>query len=178
MKKYSFQLTREEVREFCLKAIWEQMLIHRSKCLLLLALLALIYVLGSWTMTLGIVIVFLLAFVVFIVWNIFVMNERLCGKTRTLGVEEGMLKQVTEGELFSEIPCSSVTEVRTTRHLLMLGLRQAPKVIAWYFIPLRVFADEGERDRFVESVRNPQPEEEPKTPSAENCAASAAERSE
>lgn len=156
MKKYSFQMTKEEVTEFCLRAIWEQMLLHRAKGLLLLAILALEYVLVSWIAALGIVIVVLLALVVFIARNNFVMKKELCGKTRTIGVEDGMLKQVTEGVLYSEIPCSSITEVRITRHLLMLGLHQAPKVIAWYLIPLRVFADEQERDWFVESVRNSQ----------------------
>ena len=156
MKKYSFQMTKEEVREFCIRAIWEQMLIRRFMWLLALASLALTYVLEAWIEMLGIVIVAPLAFAAFIVWNNSVMKERLCGKTRTMEVEEGMLKLVTEGELYSEIPCSSFTEVRMTRHLLMLGLRQGPKLIAWYPIPLRVFVDERERDSFVESVRNPQ----------------------
>lgn len=159
MKKYSFQMTEEEVGELCLRALWERLLLQLSKCLLLLAVLILECIFLSWIMAQALVILLiflLLLFVVCIVLNISAMKKQLCGKTRTVGVEDGILKQHMEGELYSEIPCSSITEVRMTRHLLMLGLRQAPKAIAWYPIPLRVFADEQERDSFVESIRNPQ----------------------
>lgn len=70
-------------------------------------------------------------------------------------VKAGLLKPGVEGELYCEIPCSSITEFRRTRHLLMLGFRQASKVIAWYPVPLRVFANEQERDSFTESVKSP-----------------------
>lgn len=156
MKKYSFQMTKEEVRELCLRAIWEWLRRQRSKWLLLSAVLALECIFVSWTMALTMVILLLLIFAVFTVWNNFVMIKRLCGKTRIMEVEAGILKPGIEGELYGEIPCSSITEIRMTRHLLMLGLHKASKVIAWYPIPLRVFADGQERDGFLESVRNPQ----------------------
>lgn len=155
MKKYSFQMTKEEVRELCLRALWERILLMRFRWLLVPAILAADCIFLSWTVALATGILLLLIFVLIPMWNIRVMEKQLCGKTRTIEVEAGMLKSGIEGELYHEIPCSSITEVRMTRHLLMLGFHQASKVIAWYPIPLRVFADEQERDSFLESVRNP-----------------------
>ena len=156
MKKYSFEMTKEEVRELCLRARWENLLLHRFKWLLLPAVVALECIFVSWTVALVTGILFLLVLVSVSVWSDFVMIKRLCGKTRTMEVEAGILKPGVEGELYCEIPCSNITEFRMTRHLLMLGIRQASKVILWYPVPLRVFADEQERDSFLESVRNPQ----------------------
>lgn len=155
MKKYSFQMTKEEVRDFCLRALWEQILLMRFKWLLVPAVLAASCIFLSWTVALATGILLLLIFVLIPMWNNRVMEKQLCGKTRTIEVEAGMLKSGKEGELYHEVPCSSITEVRMTCHLLMLGFHQASKVIAWYPIPLRVFADEQERDSFLESVRNP-----------------------
>ncbi|MDE7224165.1 MAG: YcxB family protein, partial [Acetatifactor sp.] len=172
MQKYSFKLTKKEVRELGLREIWERLLLHRAKGLLLLALLALECVFTLWTIMLATAILLLPLFAALTMLKIVLMKKQLCGRTRTIKVENGMLKQNLEGELQSEIPCSSITEVRITRHLLMLGLHQASKVIAWYPIPLRVFADEQERDRFVETIRNPQAAGETGTLSAEDDGAS------
>lgn len=178
MKEYSFQLTPKEVRELCLRAIWERLLLHRAKGLLLLALLALECVLSLWTVMLSTVMLALLLFAALTVLNIIVTKRQLCGRTRTINVEDGMLKQDIGGELQSEIPCSSITKVRKTRHLLMLGLHQASKVIAWYPIPLRVFADEQELDSLVETIKNPQAAEDPMTSSVKDDGVSEAENPE
>lgn len=155
MKKYSFQMTKEEVRELCFRAIWERLILLRLQWLLLPAVLALECIYLSWTAALATCLLLLVIIVVLAMWSNFRMQKQLCGKTRTMEVETGMLKPGVEGELYCEIPCSSITEFRRTRHLLMLGLRQASKVIAWYPVPLRVFADEQERDSFIESVKSP-----------------------
>ena len=156
MKKYSFQMTKGEVRELYIRAMWEHLCLHRFKWLLLPAILILECIFVSWAVALSTGILFLLIFVPIAMWSNFRMKKQLCGKTRTMEVEAGILKPGVEGELYCEIPCSNITEFRMTRHLLMLGLRQASKVIMWYPVPLRVFADEQERDSFFEAVRNPQ----------------------
>lgn len=156
MKKYTFQMTKEEVWEFGLRAVWEQQLLNRSKWLLILVVVALECIIVPWEVPLVMVLLLLGILVALIAKNYFVMKEQLCGKTRTLWVEDGMLKLDVEGEWHGEIPCNDITVVRKTRRLLMLGCRRASKVIGWYPILLRVFENEQERDRFVESVRNPQ----------------------
>lgn len=182
MKKYSFQMTKGEVRELYIRAMWEYLCLHRLKWLLLPAVLALECIFVSWAMALATGILFLLIFVPVAMWSNFRMKKQLCGKTRTMEVEAGILKPGVEGELYCEIPCSNITEFRMTRHLLMLGLRQASKVIAWYPVPLRVFADEQERDGFLEAVRNPQTTvsdmEEHSETSAIDLGVQAAEKSE
>lgn len=189
MKEYSFQMTKEEVRELSLRAIWEQQRLRHFKWLWFPAvILALEFVFRLWAMIMMIVILLLMIFALTIMVNYFAMKKQLCGKTRTMQIEAGVLKAGMEGKLYSEIPCSSVTEVRRTRRLLMLGVLQAPKLIAWYPVPLRVFADGQERDSFLESVRNPQVQAEGETaaagmgeagePPVTDFEASAAEKSE
>lgn len=178
MKEYSFQMTKEEVREICLRVMWERLLFHPFKCLLLLAILILEGVFVSWIVTVLLVLFVLVMVVLGTVRGNTVMREQLCEKTQTMRVEEGMLKQEVEGGLHSEVRCSSITKVRMTRRLLMLGFSQAPKIIAWYAVPLRVFADRQDRDSFLESVRNRQTAEESAAASSEDCEAPAAERSE
>lgn len=155
MKKYSFQMTKEEVRELCFRAIWERLILLRLQWLLLPAVLVLECIYLSWTVALATCILLLVIFVALAMWSNFSMQKQLCKKTRTMEVKAGLLKPGVEGELYCEIPCSSITEFRRTRHLLMLGFRQASKVIAWYPVPLRVFANEQERDSFIESVKSP-----------------------
>lgn len=178
MKEYSFQMTKEEVRELCLRAMWELLLLQPFKCLMILAIVVLEGILASWILALALVIMLVVLFGLGTLRRNSVMQEQLCGKSQTMKVEEGMLKQDLEEGLHCEIQCSSITKVRVTRHLLMLGLHQASKVIAWYAVPLRVFADEQERDRFVEAVRNPQMAEGPETSSGEAYEAPEAEKPE
>lgn len=156
MRKYTFQLTKEEVREFCLRAIWEQQRFHRVKWLFILGLLALECFLVPWVVPLAVIPFLLAIYALVVVLNYFMMKKKLCGKTRVLWAEDGMLKLDTEGESYREISCDRFTVIRVTSRLLMLGCYQAPKKLGWYPVPLRVFVDGQERDRFVEYVRNPQ----------------------
>lgn len=166
-KEYSFQMTEEEVRELCLRALWEQQRLHRFRVFVLsAAILTLEFIFLPRQVALNMAIAMLLMLVLLSVLAVVRSNaglkKQLCGKTRTMEVSDGVLKVGVEGELLSESPCSGITEVRMTRRLLLLGCLQAPRVIAWYPVPLRVFADGQERDRFLESVRNPQVQAEGK----------------
>lgn len=156
MKKYTFQMTEEEIREFCIRAVWEQQLLNRSRWLLILALVALEFFIVPWEVPL-VMILLLLAIVAAITLRYhFVMKGRMGVKMRSLWVENGMLKLDVEGEWCGDISCGDINVVKRTRHLYMLGCRRASKAILWYPIPLRVFENEQEGERFVESLKSPQ----------------------
>lgn len=156
MKKYTFQMTKEEIREYCIRAVWEQQLLNRFKWLLILALVALEFFIVPWEVPLVMTLLLLAIVVAIAVRYHFVMKGRMRGKTRSLWVEEGMLKLDVEGEWCGDIPCGDINVVKRTRHLYMLGCRRASKTILWYPIPLRVFENEQEGEGFVESLRSPQ----------------------
>ena len=156
MRKYTFQMTKEEVRELWSRVIWEQLRVRRFRWLLFLVILAVECILLSWPGALTVVALLLGIYMAFIVRGYFTIKGQLCEKTRTMWIEDGMLKGNVEGEMYNEISCSYITEIRMTRHVLMLGFCEAAKTIRWYSIPLRVFADERERDRFIELIKDPQ----------------------
>lgn len=145
MRKYTFQMTKEEVRELWSRVIWEQLRVRRFRWLLFLVILAVECILLSWPGALTVVALLLGIYMAFIVRGYFTIKGQLCEKTRTMWIEDGMLKGNVEGEMYNEISCSYITEIRMTRHVLMLGFCEAAKTIRWYSIPLRVFADERER---------------------------------
>ncbi len=152
MKKYSFHLTKQETMEFCIRALWEQQRLRPAPWLLMLLICILECI---WSLRIGLLIVvfWLLLLAVIIGRNYALFKKNLCEKGRTIWVENGMLKQ--EAELYGEIPCANIREIRVTPHLLMLGYYQAKKQPAWYSMPLRVFADRQEREAFVASIQNP-----------------------
>lgn len=108
MKNYSFQMTKKEIRELYFRARWEYLLLHRAKWLLLPAVLILECIFMSWTVALVTVALMLLIFAALTMWTDFVMKKQLYGKTRTMEVEGGVLKSSIEGEVYCEIPCSSI----------------------------------------------------------------------
>ena len=87
-------MTKEEVWDFCLRAVWEQQLLNRSKWLLILVVVALECIIVPWEVPLVMVLLLLGILVALIAKNYFAMKEQLCGKTRTLWVEDGMLKSL------------------------------------------------------------------------------------
>lgn len=153
MEKYSFQLTEEEIREFCFRALREYMRPYYAKILLILVLVGFESLLLPWV---GVMLLLftLLVLGVFVGKNYSMVKKTLYGKKRVMWTEGGRLKLEAEGELYSEIPCGNITVFKVTRRLLMLGWRQGKKKIGWYPMPLRVFGDIRERERFVEAIRN------------------------
>ena len=81
------------------------------------------------------------------------MKVNLYGKTRTMWVEAGLLK--VDGGIYGEMPCSSIQVIRKTGNLLMLGIYQAKKRLAWYPMPLRVFSDRQDMDEFLKMIQYP-----------------------
>lgn len=150
MKQYRFQLTEKETLEFCLRAVWEQQRLQIFKWLLI----AMICVLEIFLTPRvgGMAVLAILLLIGAVIWrNYSLMKKSLCKKTRTMWVENGMLK--VDLGVCGEIPCSSIEAVRETRSLLMLGHFQAKKRLAWYPMPLRVFESQQEKNAFLKLIR-------------------------
>lgn len=152
MKKYSFSLTKKEIMEYSVIAVLEQMRLQLVTWLGLLAISILESLVVHW---LG------LFFVVFIIGLMASMicrsytfaKKNLYEKTRTMWVEDGLLK--VDGEVYGEMPCKSIQVIKKTRNLLMLGIYQAKKRLAWYTMPLRVFSDGHDMDEFLKMIQFP-----------------------
>lgn len=152
MKKYSFSMTKKEIMEFSLRAFLEQM---RLQIALWLGMIAICVLEILVVHRLGIFfVVFILGLIILVVCQSYsMMKKNLYGKTRTMWVEEGMLK--VDGEVYGEMPCSNIQVIRKTGNLLMLGIYQAKKRLAWYPMPLRVFSDRQDMDEFLKMVQHP-----------------------
>ncbi|MCM1025856.1 MAG: YcxB family protein [Roseburia sp.] len=156
MKKYTFQITEEEAKELTYRVIWEQLRLRHFYWWLLLVLIFIWVQQAFWHWTafleFGLILFGLAA--LYVTWRRSALRKQLCGKTITVTAENGALRLNIEGELSSEVPCGDIAVVRVTRHLLMLGFRQTPKALSWDPIPLRVFADEKEKDAFIAALQN------------------------
>lgn len=154
MKKYGFSLTKKEIFEFSIRAVLEQMRLNIVVWLFALAVLILDSFVILWIDI--IYAVFILGIIFLSIYrNYSFMKENLYGKTRTMWVEAGMLKVDTDACVYGEIPCDSIQVIRKTANLLMLGHYQAKKRLAWYPMPLRVFANSREMDEFINIIHNP-----------------------
>ncbi|MDE7429948.1 MAG: hypothetical protein K2N00_11940, partial [Lachnospiraceae bacterium] len=151
-RKYEYILEPAEIREFCRKALMERLKRRRVFWILLTAILLLeAYYLPRGGLT--IVPLLVLSFGIISIHNNVVIRKQITGQLWTLWVEDGKLKSRREN--YSEMPCESIQFIRITRRLLMLGYLQSPKRTAWFIVPLRVFQDVQERDRFINQIRNP-----------------------
>lgn len=163
MRKYTFQMTKKEIREVCFRIIWEQILLRRLMWILITGFLITECII--FPLFLLVLVPFVLFVAALYIGGIYIaLRKMLYGKTRDMWVEEGILKVNAGGEMCGEISCDGITVIRRTRRLLLLGHRAAPKTWGWYPIPLRVFADDREREEFVGFIENPQAqkrEEEP-----------------
>lgn len=160
MKKYRFRITGEEARELYFKVLRKKgkgpgKQSFRSETRVVLAVL-----LGlgciAYPALLGIVLP--VAAIIFGIMGHYylLLKRKLCQETQVVWVEDGYLKVETEGKQHVEFSCQNVIEIRMTSALLVLGICRASKTTGWYAVPLRVFADEKEREEFVDSIRSHQ----------------------
>ena len=151
-RKYEYILEPAEIREFCRRALMEQIKKRRVFWILVTAILLLE---ACYLPRGGITIVLLLvlSFGIISIRNNVFIRRQITGQHWTLWVENGKLKSRREN--YSEIPCESIQFIRITRRLLMLGYLQSPRRPAWFVMPLRVFQDVQERDAFIDQIRNP-----------------------
>ena len=151
-RKYEYILEPAEIREFCRRALMEQIKKRRVFWILITAILLLE---ACYLPRGGITIVLLLvlSFGIISIRNNVFIRRQITGQHWTLWVENGKLKSRREN--YSEIPCESIQFIRITRRLLMLGYLQSPRRPAWFVMPLRVFQDVQERDAFIDQIRNP-----------------------
>lgn len=153
VKKYAYLLDQSEIREFSFYAMLEQVKYNRGRWFRLLMILILELILmprvAGW---LAVLIAVLL-----LVSAVFTYNHTeklISGQQWTVWLEGGMLKVERGGS--SEVPCSNIQLIRTTRRLLMLGYLQTAQRPVWFIVPLRVFADVQEREGFLDRIRCPQ----------------------
>lgn len=150
MKRYTFSLTKKEAAEFCIRAFWEQQRMRAFQWIVVLAIALIDIRVMPWAGIMVFGMIFLILFIALFRY-ISVMGKDLCEKPQVMWVENGILKVERSG--YGEIMGSSISVIRITRHLLMLGLYQAKKQIAWYPMPLRVFGDVQEREAFLAFLR-------------------------
>ena len=151
-KKYEYILEPSEIREFCRKALVEEI----KKRQVFWVLLAILLFLEACYLPSGgfaIVLALVLFFGIVSIRNRAMIRKQTAGQLWTLWIENGRLK-VGRGN-YSEMPCESIQFIRITRRLLMLGYLQTPRRTAWFVIPLRVFQDMQERNAFIDQIRNP-----------------------
>lgn len=153
MKKYEYILDQTEIREFSFYAILEQAKYHKGRWFRLLIILVLELVLiprvAGWMAVL--IAVLLLVSMIRTYHN---TGKSISGQRWTVWLDGGMLKVNRDGS--SEVPCSNIQLMRTTRRLLMLGYLQTAQRPVWFIVPLRVFADVQERECFLDRIRHPQ----------------------
>ena len=151
-KKYEYILEPSEIREFCRKALVEDL----KKRQVFWVLFAIIWLLEAAYIpkgSLAITLVFALLFGIVCIRNKVMIRKQIAGQLWTLWIENGRLK-ARRGN-YCEMPCESLQFIRITRRLLMIGYLQTPQKTAWFVIPLRVFQDVQERDAFIDQIRNP-----------------------
>ena len=151
-RKYEYILESVEIREFCRKALIEQIK-RRRVFWILLSVLLLLEACYLPRGGLAVVLMLTLVFGTVGIQNNVVIRKQIEGQLWTIWVENGKLKSRREN--YSEMPCESIQFIRITRRLLMLGYLQSPKRTAWFVIPLRVFQDVQERDAFIDRIRKP-----------------------
>lgn len=149
-KQYRFQLTKKEILEFCIRAVWEQQRLQPLKWLLIAAVCVLDILLSPRIGGMAALMILLL-YGAGIWWNFSLMKKSMDPKTWVMWIENGMLK--TQLGVYSEIPCRSIELVRETQNLLMLGHFQAKRRLAWYPMPLRVFESQQEKISFLILLR-------------------------
>ena len=152
-KKYEYILEQSEIMEFCLHALAESAKRKKWTWFRLMLILALEWLIlpraAVWIAVLLVAVMLVSAVVTCIQ-----IRKSIAQNQWTVWIENGILKVVRGGS--SEVPCSSIQLVRTTRRLLMLGYLQTAQRPAWFIVPLRVFADRQEQERFLDRIRNPQ----------------------
>lgn len=157
MKPYTFSLTKRETMEFCIRAVWEQQRRRLWPWIVIVLIIMLEMLYKPW-MSLSLLGIILMSLALVILQNYFAVKPAFTEKERRIWLENGMLR--TDAGEYGEIPCISITVVKRSRHLLMLGHFRSKRQIAWWPLPLRVFADQREREWFLEQLRQPQPVQE------------------
>lgn len=154
---YEYVMEPSEIREFCLTVYLEQLKYSKRTGVRLLLILAaeLLFIPEAAAFTVLVLALMLLAMGIY---NYAVTVKLLSGQQGSLWIEGGKLKARRRD--YSEISCRHIGLIRKTKHLLLLGYMQGVRRPAWFVIPLRVFGDGQELDRFLSMLRRPQAQEE------------------
>lgn len=171
MEKYSFSLTKKEIMKFSIRAVLGEIR-YRLAAWLVAGLLVLalcvweffadndVRELANWIMDIlairwiGVILAaFIIGLIIVMIYrSYFLRKKNLYGKTRTIWVEDELLK-VDDGDVYREIPCVNVSAINKKGNLIMLGIYQAEERLSWYSIPFRVFSDVQEMDEFLKKIQ-------------------------
>lgn len=154
-RKYEYVMEPSEIREFCRAVLLEQFKFRKRIWLRVLLIIALECLLLPEAAVFTVILLILIN-VVSVVYNDMAVAKVLRGQPGAVWIEGDKLK--ARREVYSEMPCRSIRFIRRTKHLLLLGYMQGLMCPAWFVIPLRVFGNEQEVERFLNQIRNPQPE--------------------
>lgn len=153
VKKYEYVLEPSEIREFCLAALWERFKCRKGVWIRLLVIIVIeLFIIPEAAVLVAVMVVVML--IVSGIYNYTAAARMLEGQPWGIWVEGDKLK-AERGDC-SEVSCRNIQFIRITKHLLMLGYLQSVKTPAWFVVPLHVFENVQERERFLDKIRNPQ----------------------
>ena len=147
MNRYTFCFTKKELKEFSIRAVLEQYR-RRGRVWVILLLLCVLEAFISPAFSVVILFLFAAALGVDMFRTCRFLEKEHFLEKRILWVEDGLLKSSACGA--GEIPCSRINIIVKSKNLLMLGYSQSKRQIVWYPLPLRVFENAGELERFRE----------------------------
>ncbi|MFR1373225.1 MAG: hypothetical protein ACLSA0_24615 [Eisenbergiella massiliensis] len=153
MNRYTFCFTKKELKEFSIRAVLEQYR-RRGRVWVILLLLCVLEAFISPAFSVVILFLFAAALGVDMFRTCRFLEKEHFLEKRILWVEDGLLKSSACGA--GEIPCSRINIIVKSKKLLMLGYSQSKRQIVWYPLPLRVFENAGELERFRELFGKPE----------------------
>ena len=153
MNRYTFCFTKKELKEFSIRAVLEQYR-RRGRVWVILLLLCVLEAFISPAFSVVILFLFAAALGVDMFRTCRFLEKEHFLEKRILWVEDGLLKSSACGA--GEIPCSRINIIVKSKNLLMLGYSQSKRQIVWYPLPLRVFENAGELERFRELFGKPE----------------------
>lgn len=152
-RKYEYVMDEPEIRECGLFLLGEYVKSNKRTWLLFLLIVAAEWILiPKYAVVLAPLAVALI--LILCVYYYMATAKILRGQPSAVWIEGDRLK--AQRRDYSEIPCTDMQTVRRKKRLLMLGFAQGDKRQVWFVVPLRVFADGQEEERFLAMLHNPQ----------------------
>ncbi|MCM1252062.1 MAG: YcxB family protein [Clostridium sp.] len=150
--KYTFTYTKKEIWEFCTRAWWD-MRRGRPLTLIIFAGFLIIYADILKRFPYEILILFGIVFLVEIGILYYRSQKELSFQEYSVWIENGVFIS-RSASVYHETPCSQISNIRESKHLLMLGILQNKKQFSWFIIPTRAFSSAAEQYAFIQNLKN------------------------
>lgn len=148
-RKYEYVMEEAEVRECCLFLLWEFLKGQKKLWRLLLLIMAVELVLTIRFAPLTALVVG--GMILIVCLNFYVSAAKALREQPSAVWIEGDRLKVQRRD-YSEVPCRDMQKIRRTKRLLLIGDER----LVWFVVPLRVFADGQEVERFLALLRDSQ----------------------